>query len=153
MKKKPLEYALYLLELRDRTEGEIREKMKRKGYESGEIEDTVTFLKDKDFINDERFVRNFIQNKQSFGTTGKYKIRQKLMLLHLDHTLIEENLKETDPEAERERALELAHDWMKKKSSIPPEKRYEKLGRYLIARGFEIDIVKSILSEVLTRNT
>jgi len=148
MKKKPLEYALYLLELRDRTEGEIREKMKRKEYEPEEIEKAVGFLKDKDFINDERFVKNYIQNKQSFGTAGRYKIRQKLMLLHLDNALIEENLAETDPEAEYERALEMTKDWLAR-HQIPREKMYEKVGRHLVSQGYEYDVVKKVLDSII----
>lgn len=148
MKKTPLQYALYLLELRDRTEGEIREKMKRKEYEPEEIEKAVNFLKDKDFINDERFVRNFVQNKQSFGTIGKYKIRQKLILLHLDNKLIEENLVGIDPEAEYDRAIESARNWLSH-HQIPKEKIYEKVGRFLAGRGFEIDVIKKVLDSII----
>lgn len=148
MKKKPLEYALYLLELRDRTEGEIREKMKRKEYEPEEIEKAVDFLKDKEFVDDERFVKRYIENKQSFGTAGKYKIRQKLMLLHLDSKLIEENLEGIDSEAEYERALEMIKDWLAR-HKIPKEKMYEKVGRHLVSQGYEYDIVKRVLEVVL----
>lgn len=158
MKKKPLEYALYLLELRDRTEGEIREKMKRKEYEPEEIEKAVDFLKDKEFIDDERFVKRYIENKQSFGTAGKYKIRQKLMLLHLDSKLIEDNLAGINPDAEYERALEMTKDWLrknKKKLTTSPDLSlvrrgtYEKVGRHLVSQGYEYDIVKRVLEVVL----
>lgn len=148
MKKTPLQYALYLLELRDRTEGEIREKMKRKEYESADIEKAITFLKDKDFIDDERFVKKYIENKQSFGTAGKYKIRQKLMFLHLDNKLIEENLAGINPEAEYERALEMTEDWLAR-HKIPKEKMYEKVGRHLVSRGYEYDVVKKVLDSIL----
>ncbi len=149
MKKKPLEYALYLLELRDRTEGEIRQKMSMKKYEPAEIEKTVKFLKEKDFIDDERFVRNFVRNKQEFGSTGKYKIRQKLIQLRVGPELIEQNLNEIDTRDELNRATELAKNWLAKQKSILPEKRYEKLGRYLVSRGFEWEVVKTVLGETL----
>ena len=149
MKKKPLEYALYLLELRDRTEGEIRQKMGMKKYEPAEIEAAIKFLKEKDFINDERFVKNYIRNAQEFGTKGKYKIRQKLILLRLDSKLIEENLAGIDSEAEKERATELAKNWLLKQKSILPEKRYEKLGRYLVSQCFEWEVVAEVLGETL----
>lgn len=148
MKKKPLEYALYLIELRDRSEGEIRAKMREKRYEEAEIEKTVAFLLDKDFLNDERFVTNFIRSKQDFGSAGIYKIKQKLILLHLDRELIDEKLSEIEPERELDRAMELAKAWVVKKK-VEPEKRYEKLGRFLIAKGYGIDTVKEVLSEVL----
>lgn len=149
MKKKPLEYALYLLELRDRTEGEIRQKMGMKKYEVAEIDEAIKFLKEKDFIDDERFVKNFIRSKQEFSSAGKYKIRQKLIQLRVAPELIEESLNQIDSDSEKERATELAKNWLTKQNSIPPEKRYEKLGRYLVSRGFEWEIIKEVLDEVL----
>lgn len=137
-----------MLELRDRTEGEIREKMGRKEYEPEEIEKAVDFLKDKDFINDERFVKGYVENKQSFGTTGKYKIRQKLMLLHLDSGLIEENLAEINPETEYDQAIKLAKNYLAHRE-VPKEKLYEKVGRHLVSKGYEYDTVKKVLDGLL----
>lgn len=145
----PLNYALNLLKIRDRTIGELRDKMTRKGIEPAEIEKTIQFLIDKDFLNDERFVSNFIRNKQEFGTSGKYKIKYKLIQLKVDPQLIADKLAELNPEEEKARALVLAQNWLQKKQSVEPEKRYEKLGRFLISRGFEIDVVREILTQVL----
>jgi len=149
MKKKPLEYALYLLELRDRTEGEIRDKMRMKKYEQSEIEATIKFLTEKDFINDERFVRNLIRNNEEFGTKGKYKIRQKLIQLRVAPELIEASLSGINSDSELIRATELAKNWLTKQKTILPEKRYEKLGRYLVSRGFEWEIVKEAMEKTL----
>ncbi|PIS07310.1 hypothetical protein COT78_04105 [Candidatus Berkelbacteria bacterium CG10_big_fil_rev_8_21_14_0_10_43_13] len=149
MKKKPLECALYLLELRDRTEGEIRDKMRMKKYEPAEIDSTIQFLTDKDFINDERFVKNLIRNNTDFGTKGKYKIRQKLIQLKVPADLIEQNLNGIDSDDELQRATELAEKWLAKQRNILPEKRYEKLGRHLISRGYEWDIVKDVMEKLL----
>lgn len=149
MKKKPLEYALYLLELRDRTESEIRNKMRMKKYDQADIETAIKFLSEKDFINDKRFVENYIQNKQEFGAVGKYKIRQKLILLGLDQKLIEENLVKINSESEFDHAHELAQNWLKKHQK--DEKTYQKLGSFLARKGFEIDIVKEVLAETLKK--
>ena len=40
------ECALALLEFRDRTERELRQKLKEREYSAGEIEETVLFLKE-----------------------------------------------------------------------------------------------------------
>ena len=148
-----LQYALNLLKLRDRTVGEIKDKMKQKGFENSDIIKAVEFLKDKDFINDERFVINYIRSKQSFGSAGKYKIKFKLEQLKVDRELIGRKLSEISPDDEESRAKELARNWLSKKQSVPAEKRYEKLGRFLIARGFEISIVRRALEDILKKNS
>jgi regulatory protein len=151
MEKSPLQYALNLLKLRDRTVGEIRDKMKQKGFEQAEIEVTINFLTEKGFLDDERFVTNFIRNKQQFGSAGKYKIKFKLEQLKVNRELINQKLAEVNPESEIERAKELAQNWLNKKQTVLPEKKYEKLGRFLVSKGFEIDIVKNVLHEALKK--
>jgi len=158
MKKKPLEYALYLIEMRDRSVNEIRQKMEQKEYLPEDIEKTVQFLLDKDFLNDERFVESYIKQLQ-FRSQGIYKIRMQLARFGLERELIEEKLGEIDSEAEYEKAKELAINWMAKKGysdasagASTPEirrKKYEKVGRFLAGRGYSLDIVKKILNELL----
>jgi len=148
-KQKPLEYALYLLELRDRTEGEIRDKMRMKKYDTAEIEQAIQFLVERDLINDERFASNLVRNNSEFGTKGKYKIRQKLIQLRVAPELIEASLNGINSDSELIRATDLAKNWLTKQKTILPEKRYEKLGRYLVSRGFEWEIVKEVLRETL----
>lgn len=149
----PLNYALYLLKLRDRTVGEIQGKMKQKGFEEVEISQTVEFLKSKKLLDDERFAANYIQNKQQFGSTGKYKIKFKLEQLKVDKEIINQKLSQIEPESEYDRALNLGKNWFIKKQSVPAEKRYERLGRFLIGRGFEINIVKDVLADILKKRS
>lgn len=145
----PKDYALFLLQLRDRTENEIKEKMKLKGFDPEAIEKTVDFLREKKFLDDERFVTNFIKNKQECGSSGKYKIKLKLQRLGVDNKLIEQKLSEIDSKTEEIRAMGLAVSWLAKKQSVPVEKKYEKLGRHLISRGYDISIVKDVLRKTL----
>ena len=147
MKKKPLEYALYLLELRDRSVAEIERKMKDREYLSEEITKTIDFLKDKSLLDDARFTENYIKQLQ-FRSQGIYKIRNQLKKFGLDRDLVEEKLSNIDNDSEYETAKELAQNWLKKKKVLP-EKRYEKLGRFLLGRGYSIDNTKKILEELL----
>jgi regulatory protein len=149
MKYSPLQYALNLLRQRDRTVGEIYDKMRLKGFAIDKIEVVVTTLKEKRYLDDERFVDNFIKNSQNLGKAGRYKIKNKLELLKVDSKLIEEKLATLDPEGEKNKAKNLANEWLVKKKDIIPQKRYEKLGRFLANRGFELGVVRNVLNEVL----
>lgn len=145
----PLEYALYLLKMRDRSIGEIRNKMQLKKIEPEKIEEVIKFLIEKDFLDDERFAKNYVRIQLGTGQIGKYKLKFKLQRLFVPKEIIDEVIGEIALGAEQEAAEVLAQKWLVKKKDVLPEKRYEKLGRFLLARGFEIDVVKKILSEVL----
>jgi len=150
MNKTPLEYAFFLLKLRDRSIGEIRHKMVEKKFEPAEITKTVDFLIEKKFLDDARFVENYIRGQQSFGSAGRYKLKYKLQKLYISRELIEEKLGDIEEDDEFERAEELAKNWLSKKTSCPPEKRYERLGRFLCGKGYSLDTVRKVLKDKLS---
>lgn len=149
MKLKPLEYALYLLKLRDRSVGEIRHKMALKGHDKDKIEEVILFLTDKKFLDDERFVDNFIKQQQLLSSIGKFKLKQKLTRLFVGKNLINTALSAISEESEEDRAIYIANRWLERKKSITKESRYNKLGQFLAGRGFSYEIIKTVLNRVL----
>ena len=148
MKQSALKYALYLLEMRDRSEAEIRKKMTEKEYLAEEIDKTILWLKDKKFIDDERFVDNYLKLQAGIGKSGRYKIKFKLQNLGIDRELIEEKLAGIDPDIEFDQAHTLTEKWLARKE-IPKEKKYEKVGRFLAGRGYSLDIVHKVLNSII----
>ncbi len=55
------ECALALLEFRDRTERELRQKLKEREYSAEEIEETVLFLKEYRYLDDEAYAGRYIR--------------------------------------------------------------------------------------------
>ena len=147
MKKSPLQYALDLIAMRDRTVSEIRKKMLDKQISPDVVESTIQTLLDKKFLNDERFVHNYINSQKRQGRFGRFRIVQKMKMLGLSKELIDNSKSEMDRDSEGERARELAEKWLIKNST--KDKHYERLGRFLASRGFEIDVIKNILNEML----
>lgn len=144
-KLKPLEYAFYLLKLRDRSVGEMKEKMQRKEYTPQEITEVISFLIEKNFLDDRRFAENYVRSKKLIKPTGKYYLRNKLMEKYIDQEIIEQVLNNSpDGSGEIEHAADL---WLAKNKKVPKEKIYEKLSRHLISRGFEWDKVRGIVNE------
>jgi len=133
--------------LRDRTEAEIRKKMKEKGFLAEEIEKTVRWLKEKDFINDEKFAKRLVESQKSKVESGKRKVVFKMYKLGISKELIDKYSGDIVPEDELEKAKELAEKWLKKNTD--KDNKYQKLGSHLAGKGYEIDIVKQVLSEVL----
>ena len=85
----PRGYALYLLKLRDRSVGEIETKLKGKGFLESEISETTEFLVEHNFLNDERFARNFVKQKLLSRQQGTHLIRQKLREKQIMHAKLQ----------------------------------------------------------------
>jgi regulatory protein len=148
-KLKPLEYAFYLLKSRDRSIGEMKEKLKRRECTPEEINETIAFLLEKDFLNDQRFAENFVRFRKSIKPTGEYYLRNKLLEKKISPDLIEKVLTENaDQESE---VSEAAKYWMKKNQKVPREKIYQKLSRHLISRGFEWEKVREIVRKMIQK--
>lgn len=145
MKKTPLDYALNLLKIRDRSEGEVRQKMKLKGFFVEEVDGVIKKLKETRLLDDARFVESYVRSQQNMGR-GIARIKFRLKCLKIDDELIKSHMSEISSEDEGQRADELACHWLQKKK-VAPEKRYEKLGRFLVTRGFEIGTVRKILDK------
>lgn len=151
MKRSSLDYSLWLLSKRDRSVGEIRQKMVEKEFGREEIDKTVAFLLDKKFLDDERFARNFVRNQLIMKPQGKYILQQKLRTKKIDKKIIDETLETLSSTDEEGLAEEAAKKFIQKRN-IPKEKVYEKVGRHLVSRGFNWEVIKMVLDKILHVN-
>ena len=131
--------------------GEIRQKMVEKEFGREEIDKTVAFLLDKKFLDDERFARNFVRNQLIMKPQGKYILQQKLRTKKIDKKIIDETLETLSSTDEEGLAEEAAKKFIQKRN-IPKEKVYEKVGRHLVSRGFNWEVIKMVLDKILHVN-
>lgn len=141
--------ALKLIEKSYKSEKEIYDKLITKGYEEKTIVRILNFLKQYNFINDEKYAEMFIKEKLS--SYGKDKIKYLLLKKGIDEKIIEDKLSSISEYDEKEQGIKLAR---KKYASLISSERsinkiYKKLGDYLIGRGYNFDLVNSILKEVI----
>lgn len=147
--KTPLQCALDLLKLRDRSEFEIRKKMREKEFLPEEIDNTVKFLFDKKFLDDDRFTEIYVRSQRSIGRNGKVKIRMKLKNLGVaDETINKYLSSDSENDDELENAQEVVKKWLRTKSNTPKEKIREKLFRHLAGRGFEYDVIMKVVNNI-----
>ena len=149
--KNPLTYALYLLELRDRSVGEIKDKMERKKFSDDEIKKTIGFLLSKKFLDDEKFVTHFVKEKRELQHWGNYRIKMELKKKQVSDEIVDELILNQSENSELETAREAADKWQRKNPNCPKQKVYQRLGGFLSRQGFSYDIVKSVIEDVLNR--
>ena len=141
--------ALKIIERSYKTEKEVREKLLMKGYEERHIENSIQFLKEYKFLNDEYYAEAFIRDKLS--SKGSARIKQDLIKKGISQEIIEEKIEGIDKSSEKETAKELAEKKLRviRKSESDTYKISGKLYRFLISKGYTYDIVKEVVKDVM----
>lgn len=80
--------AMDLLLHNDRTEWELRDKMKRAGFEADVIEDAIAYVDSFHYIDDQRYARRFAEIYSE--SRSIQRMRQDLLKRHVDESYIEE---------------------------------------------------------------
>ncbi|WP_129595960.1 regulatory protein RecX [Anaerophilus nitritogenes] len=142
--------SFQILKFSGRTQKEMEKKLKNHGYEDHIIDRVINFLIEYGWINDEEMAKYLVKNKLEGKKYGKNRIKQELYQKGVDHEFVENALKEEfNEEREYENARLLA---LRKRKSIKdedPQKIYEKIGRYLVYKGYGYDLIRKVLNEIV----
>ena len=141
-RKKAKHRALYLLERMDRTEHELRQKLKL-DYEPDVVEEALNYVKQYHYIDDVRYAKNYISSKSQ--VKSKRQIEQELLLKKgVSRENVEEAFSQIDVQDERL----LIRRWMEKKKIDPKTAGQEELQKFylfLMRRGFHSEDVRKVL--------
>lgn len=126
---------------RDHSEKEIRTKLSDKGHTEAEIEDAIQSAKDNRWLLEPEVIAQRMAKALHQRHKGQRAINHKLREKGLPPVSV-------DPELELEKALRLAETrWSKVKN--PDRKARDKVGRFLLGRGFDPSIVRKVVYEKL----
>ncbi len=135
--------ALRILSIREHSEREIYKKLRRRGFEKDKIEELIKRLRNADIINDEKFAFSYARWRRK-KLYGRIKIMAELISKGIEREIAERAIGEATREiGEEEAARTLAG----KKN-----KKGEKLFRFLVQRGFPIEVVKEIVKDEVVRD-
>lgn len=152
MKKKQsdsLKTAIKLLSIKDRTEVELREKLLKKGFKEKDIKNTIEYLKQKGFIDDNKFIREAskIAEEKLLGEMG---VKNYLLRKGISGELID-SLPKLDEFTIAQRLIKRKEHLLKEYSD---EKRKQKIAGFLLRRGFSWDTVnRCIKSYTLNKDS
>jgi regulatory protein len=135
--------ALKLLEKKDYTRRQIRDKLIKKGFPNDIIDKIIIWLEERRLIDDKRFAENLIFFKEKKGY-GKRRIIKDLFLRGIGEDTIQDVIKKIDFSKEVERAEKVLQ---KKEKTIKIDDKIllkKKLLQYLLQRGFEWEVVKEV---------
>ena len=141
------DYALRLIEFRDRTEKELREKLVAKGYIEEQIEDTIEFLKNYGYIDDGRYASHFTQDAINLKKWGKIRIRTELLRKGIDREIVDFAIEDAFSEIEDDRVL--AQMQLRfKDSDFGNIKERTRIFNFFMRRGFTPDEIKGAMNKM-----
>ena len=153
-------FALRFLSYRPRSEKEVRDKLKVQSEKlkvkdsTAIIDKIIVKLKEKKFVNDEEFARMFLENRLRFKPRSSRLIQMELKQKGIDPDFIEKlinDLKTINPDSDLEQAKKLVEKRIERLKNLKKQEIYEKLGRYLVSKGFNWDIIKKSIDAVLDK--
>ncbi|MFH0826488.1 MAG: regulatory protein RecX [Candidatus Omnitrophota bacterium] len=141
-------YAFLLLKFRLRSEEELYQRLKRKNFEEPIIGETLAFLKERNFIDDEAFARAWIATRLK-RPLGLRRIRQELRIKGVAKEIIDTQFREIKKDyPEEEIVRQLAKTKLDKMKDMDPRTARRRLMAYLLRRGFPPDVITDVMSQV-----
>ena len=135
--------ALSLLNHMDRTEAQLRRKLKEKGYEEKVINQTLEYVKSFGYINDLSYAERYILGKQE--SKSRKEIYAGLCQKGISREIIQQAMEQSyDAESEEEAILRICE-----KKHFSPETSTEaekkKIFDYLLRKGFRVEEVRQVI--------
>lgn len=139
------ECALSLLEYSDRTEKELRQKLKEREYEPDEIEETLTFLKEYHYIDDAAYAGRYIRVYSSRKSARQ--IRCDLQKKGIAADIIEQWLEENPVDESGQ-----IQAYLRKRGYRPGERLepdlFRKITAALCRKGFSYEAVRKAMGRM-----
>lgn len=142
-----LEKLRHYCGFQDRSHKEVWQKMRNLGVSEEKGDELVLQLMDEQFLDEERFARNYVRGKFKHNEWGRTKIIQGLKEKGIHQNLVDLALDEIDEEEYKkvlQKHLERKWQLLKGESDV---KRRQKVGSFLIRKGFEPELVCQVLED------
>ena len=138
-----LDSAYYYLSYRPRSEGEIRQWLRKRGFSNEVAEKAIAKLREQNLSNDVAFAQFWKDNRLSFRPKSKRVIKRELRDKKIDAEIIEQVTKDIDDE---EIAYRLGASRLPALAHLDYPDFYRRLSSYLAYRGFSYEVIKHTAS-------
>ena len=133
--------CMHLLEKRDYTEKELRQKLEngKTEYTEEQIDGAIAYVKSFHYVDDGRYACEYIEAMQS--RKSRRQIEQELYQKGVDRELIQEAFEETGEVPEEEQIAR----WMEKRKFHPEEadlKEKQRMYAFLARKGFRAENIQ-----------
>lgn len=145
----PWEKALRLLAVRDRSEAELRERLRQSGFPEERIAAVLARCREQGYLDDARFARSralsLMQSGRAVGSRLLADLSRRGIPPEAAREAVEETAREVDPE-------ELARELRRRRFpgfdyARAEERERRRAVNFFLRRGFSLELILSILKE------
>ncbi len=135
----------------ERTIKDVKIKAAKAGMNVSQIEKALDILIDEDYLNEQRYAQSFVSGKMMHNKWGRIKIRSEMKQKQIDGDIIESALQAINLQDYEQLLISV----IEKKALILQQKNEAdiraKLIRYALSKGFEYEMISSVVIEILKR--
>ena len=133
----------------ERCHAEVKDKLYSMGLATTDVEAITTRLIEEGFLNEERFARAYAGGKFGVKKWGKIKIMRELQARKISTYCIKAGMSEIDDVVYYEQMKTLVYKrWEEMRKERDIYIRKNKTATYIIAKGYEPDMVWDVLKTV-----
>lgn len=147
-----MQRALRLLGRRQHSVNELKTKLKQEQYEPKLIDEVITELQKKNYLDDKKFALTFAEEKMKSKQWSERKLRAELMKKGIASSIISEVLEtKTSSEDNLSNALAAAKKKLEllKKRKLEGRELRNKLSTFLLSKGFDYETIKEACDKFL----
>ncbi len=133
----------------ERCDQEIRKKLNDWFLYSDDVDILISDLISNNFLNEERFASAFVSGKFRIKKWGRIKIRQHLKQKYISEYSMKKGIAEIDEDEYLDTLRQLTVSKNRLTNAKNKWDRLAKLQRYLQSKGYENDLVREVLKEVI----
>lgn len=132
----------------ERSHHEVRSKLFDYGLFSSEVEEIISKLITDGFLNEERFAKAFAGGKFRMKKWGRIKIEHELEAHKITPRCIRKGLEEIDEKDYANALKDILTRKLAHTEEPNPFRKRDRVARFAIGRGYEPELVWSILKEL-----
>lgn len=140
-----LNTAIHYIGYRPRSEFEVRQRLRQRGFEDEYVEKVVADLKEQGLIDDTSFARFWKENRQDFSPRSRWLTGVELRRKGIDRELIDQVANEVD---DNDSAYRAALSKTRHLSSSDYQLFRRRLGEHLKRRGFTYEVINNAIAKV-----
>jgi regulatory protein len=144
-REKARNYAFLLLKFRQRSEKEIYQCLRNKKFPDPLIKETVAFLKEKAFIDDDLFAKAWMESriKKPYGLS---RLKRELSLKGISEDIIQRQAARISADyCEKDIVTKIIRQKAYKLKGIDPDKARRRIWGYLCRRGFSAEAIREAM--------
>jgi regulatory protein len=141
--------AIQYLSRRMRSEGEVREHLRKKEIADPVIQEAIHKLYEYKFLNDEEFAKAFVRTQLNITDKGPELIKTEMKEKKLSRTIIEMAIKEYPIQSQIDKAAQLGQKYAAKNQKDSSRILKQKIEQLLVRKGYPFSVISIAMEDIV----